>query len=167
VRWALFTSLWPRPTLLDWVGEGGRAGEPVRGEGTSSSTSGSVDDVGDCTDEFDGTRLAIVEPARLLGGLESRFSPLIPSSDAKALAEARGLSVAFSGFAAVPGIFDRIVPLKDFEDPCVSDLLKDGYDCSVSDGLFRFVVEPFLGVPPPVLLCWFPILPRFRSVGRP
>ena len=153
MRWALFTSLWPRPTLLDWVGEGGLAGELVRGEGTPSSASGDAGDVGDCADEFDGTRLAIVEPGRLPAGLESRFSPLIPSGDAKALAEARGLSVDFSGFAAVPGIFDRMVPRKDFEDPCVSDLVKDGYDCSVSDGLFRFVVDPFLGVPPPFLLC--------------
>src|SRR4051812_39490418 len=150
--------------LLDWVGEGGLAGEPLRGEGTSSSVSGGAGDVGDCADEFEGTRLAIVEPGRLFAGLESPFSPLIPSTDAKALAEVRGLSVAFSGFAAVPGIFDRIVPLKDFEDPCVSDLVKDGYDCSVSGGLFRFVVDPFLGVPPPVLLCWLPILPSCRSV---
>jgi hypothetical protein len=125
----------------------------VRGEGTSSSASGDAGDVGDCAEEFEGTRLVVVEPARLFGGLESRFSPLIPSGDANALVEARGLSVAFSGFVAVPGIFDRIVPLKDFEDPCVSDLVKDGYDCSVSDGLFRFVVDPFLGVPPPFLLC--------------
>jgi hypothetical protein len=150
--------------LLDWVGEGGLAGDPLRGEGTSSSASGGVGDDGDGADELDGAWLAIAEPARLPGGLKSRFSPFIPSGDAKALAEARGLSVALSGFAAVPGIFDRIVPLNDFDDPCVSDLLKDGYDCSVSDGLFRFVVDPFLGVLPPVLLCWFPILPSFRIV---
>jgi hypothetical protein len=112
-----------------------------------------VGDAGDCGEEFDATRLAIVEPARLLAGLESLLSPLIPSRDANAPAEARGLSVAFSGFVADPGIFDRIEPLKDREDPCVSDLLKDGYDCSVSDGLFKFVVDPFLGVPLPLLLC--------------
>ena len=61
--------------------------------------------------------------------------------------------MTLSDFAAEPGIFERIEPLNDREDPCVSDLLKDGYDCNVSDGLFKFVVEPFLGVPVPVLLC--------------
>lgn len=102
---------------------------------------------------MDATRLAVAEPARGLAGLESLLSPLIPSRDASALADARGLSVALSDFAADPGIFDRIEPLKDREDPCVSDLLIDGYDCNVSDGLFKFVVEPFLGVPVPLLLC--------------
>jgi hypothetical protein len=100
---------------------------PDRGEGTSSSPSGdTTGDVGDCVEELDATRLAVAEPARVLAGLESLLSPLIPSRDANAPADARGLSVALSGFVAEPGIFDRIEPLRDRDEPCVSDLVKDG-----------------------------------------
>lgn len=116
-------------------------------------------------EEFEVTRLALVEPALLLAGLESRLAPSGPSSDAKAPAEARGLSVALSDLVAVPGIFDRIDPRNDFEEPCVSDLLKDGYDWRVSAGLFKFVVEPFLGVLEPLLLCELPILAETHNVS--
>jgi hypothetical protein len=60
-------------TLLDWVREGGLAGEPVRGEGTSSSASGDAGDVGNCAD---GTRLATIEPARLLTGARIPVLPI-------------------------------------------------------------------------------------------
>ena len=134
------------------MGEGGRgAGDPERGEGASSSSAPDAGDVGDWADEFEGTRLALVDPALLLAGLASRLSPLTPSSAARAPADARGLSVVL--LEPDPGILDLIEPRKDFEEPCVSDLVKDGYDCSVSDGLFKFVVDPFFGVLFPLLLC--------------
>ncbi len=138
---------------MDCVGEGGLVGEPDLGDGGSSSVAPDTGDDGACADELEVTRLALVEPALLLAGLESLLAPSTPSSDANAPAEARGLSCALSDFDPLPGIFDLIDPRSDLVEPCVSDLLNDGYDWSVSEGLFKFVVDPFLGVPPPLLLC--------------
>lgn len=81
----------------------------------------------------------------------SDLSPGVPSSPFRAPTEARGLSTDFSLSDFEPGIFERIDPRKDRDEPCVSDLLNDGRPESESEA-FRFVDELFLGVREPSLL---------------
>lgn len=80
--------------------------------------------------------------------------------------EFRGLSVAF------PGILDLILPPKDLEDPCVSDLPNDGSDANAGPALRSSeVLEALaLGVEVPELPLedWFPMLTYWagdHSVG--
>lgn len=140
------------PTVDDKVGDGGGSGECDFGVGVSSSSAADVTDDGDWFDALDGTRDArderplavdLIEPA-------SDLSPAAPSTLASAAAEARGLSIDLSLSDFEPGILDRIEPLKDLEEPCVSDLLNEGKLESES-GAFKFVEDEFLGVREPSL----------------
>ena len=142
--------------MADIVGDGGGSGEPERGVPVSSSSV--VGDVGDWLEAFELARFTFDDLPLVVDLIEpaSDLSPEFPSSVARAPAEGRELSTDFSLSALeLPGILDRIEPLKDREDPCVSDLLKDG-KLDKESGV-RLVEEEFLGVREPSLLldcCW-------------
>lgn len=84
--------------------------------------------IGEATEEFDATRLALVledlplavdfiDPA-------SDRSPPPPSTFDSTAAEALGLS--FLSALPLPGIFDRMEPRNERTDSLVSDLLNEG-----------------------------------------
>lgn len=149
----------------DCVGDGGRSGESDIGEGASSS---SPSRLGDWFDDTDDTRVAFDEERPLAVDLidpASDLSAAAPSSPESALADARGLSIDLSrSDFEPPGILERIDPLNDRDEPCVSDLLNDGRP-EIESGALKFVAELFLGVREPSLpldCCW-PIAANRRS----
>lgn len=137
------------------MGDGGGSGLFERGVPSSSSETG---DVIDPLDALEPARpslavgplaLDLIEPA-------SDLSPGVPSSVANAPAEALGLSVdSLRSDFELPGIFERIDPRNERDEPWVSDLLKDGR--LESESGVKFVDEEFLGVREPSLpfdCCW-------------
>lgn len=149
-------SLWPLPTDLDCVGEGGRAGVAVPGDGASSS-SGAVMDTGEVTELSVEIRLILELPD--LTEAESDRSLPAPSRLAKAEAEARGLGAS----SPVLLIFFRIEVLNDLLS-CVSVFEIEGYCCKLS-GTKLFDETDFLGVevPSPLLDCCWPIIGQVPS----
>jgi hypothetical protein len=132
VSLASLTDLCPLPSVFDCEGDGGRSGDPGRGEAVPSSDSGVMGDtgeVGEATLPLDAPDLPLavdfIDPASDLS--------IAPSTLPSAAPDALGLSVF-----ALPGIFERM-PRKDLDDSFVSDLLKEGYDSSRSEGEFRLV----------------------------
>lgn len=139
----------PFPTDLDCVGEGGRAGVVVPGDGASSS---SVGDVGDSTNGplVNLSFVAREDPERPLAiELASALSLLAPSILERADAEALGLSFVLSSPELL--ILLRMEDRMDREVlSFVSDLEMEGYCCKVSG---RFCEEElFTGVLVPSLL---------------
>ena len=81
----------------------------------------------------------------------SDLSPGEPSRPVNVAADARGLSIEASlPDFELPGILERMEPLNDRVEPCVSDLLNEGRFDSAS-GALKLVEEESLGVRDPSL----------------
>jgi hypothetical protein len=134
------------PTDLDCVGDGGRAGVVVPGEGASSSSPG---DVGDSTKVASVIFATRDEPDRPLAiELASPRSDLELSIPLRAEADALGLSFPLSSpELLILLLIDERMDLDELS--LVSDFEMEGYCCKVSGKLFE---EPlFKGVRVPSL----------------